>query len=133
MKVLRRLPDDVGDPVEVATKYRRGDTTYIVHQTSGGRMIYAYENEQLQAHPRQEAREVVGVLDVLHEEEIQHPSESQESSSHNGQDEREREIAAPISMSFVQEISPLHREVIRPTIAELRNSNRPYQEIRRDD
>lgn len=154
MKVLRRLPDDVGDPVEVASKYRRGNTTYIVHQTSGGRMIYAYEDEQLQEHPRQEAREVVGVLDVLYEEEIQQPSESQESSSHTGQDERERETTAPVSMPFVQELSPLHREITRPTIAELREapwaqhhayptdlgqiawysgSNRPYQETRRDD
>lgn len=111
MKVLRRLPDDVGEPIEVVTKYKKGNVNYIVSTTSGGRMIYSYEDEQVQVRGGQEAREVVGVFDVPHEEEIHQHGQSQEGGTNDSQVQGERQATAPVPMSSMQGVSLINGEV----------------------
>lgn len=95
MKVLRHLPDGLGEPTEVHEIYEKEDKTYIVQATEAGRMIYEYDTEELS--------ELVASSNVLHEEEVQQQGESEVGGSPRGEATGQQD-AESVPMPELQEV-----------------------------
>lgn len=96
MKILRYLPEGVGEPVETSRRYERGNTVYIVQHNEAGRMIYTYE--------REETTIVDGSEDVSREEEVQQQGEGEQSSPQHSESTGEQSPSTHIPMSRLQEV-----------------------------
>ena len=95
MKILRHLPDGLGEPTEVQKIYKKEDKTYIVQANEAGRMIYEYDTGELS--------ELVASSNMLHEEEVQQQGESEGDGSLRGE-ATGRQVAESVPMPQLQEI-----------------------------
>ena len=104
MKMLRQLPQGLGDPIETLTSYQLGDDIYTVQEVAGGRFIFLDEGGA------ETNGALAGRANVPFQEEVQDRREGQEAGTVHSQNTRLTD-ATSLFVSSLQTFPPYQRAV----------------------
>lgn len=109
MKMLRHLPDNLGEPTQKVITYQKGDDEYIVIESAGGRFIFLDEGGA-------GSSIVDRVRDVQQQTDVQDSQQGQEGGSGYSQGQG-RQTPEGLLVSEVQTISSDQHTVIHHSVA----------------